>query len=127
MNHPTLSLFFMAKVHNLEMDPLMSKDKNNLSAIFNGCGPESLPNFARKFLDRYFSLFAPAFLVHDWDYAKLEKTKENFKISNKRLYKNMKILVKNRCKWYTSWYFYFESWRLYGACKTFGWSAFKKG
>lgn len=98
-----------------------------LSEVYNGCGPEWLPAKLRSALTAYFHFFSPAFMIHDWDFAFLSKTKRNFDIANRRLWRNCLRLIRKRIKW---WNIPLRLWRLrqaftvWRACARLGHSAF---
>ena len=105
-----------------------------LEDVINGVGPEWLPEAVRDKLTDYYEYFLPSTNQHDFDFYQLEKTEANFKIANKRLYKNMKIQIKKDNN-LTYWSFSKKrsKWRkktqakfLYTMCKEFGESAFFK-
>jgi len=106
----------------------------DLEKVVNGIGPQWFPEWARDEVTDYFEYFLPSTNQHDFDFDQLEKTEANFKIANKRLYKNMKIQIKKDSD--LTWWSFSKKrskWRkkaqakfLYTMCKEFGESAFFK-
>ncbi len=68
--------------------------KDRLERVANGVGPSWFPTKLRELSTEIFQYFLPSTNQHDFDYDDLEKTKKNFKIANKRLYKNCKIQIR---------------------------------
>ena len=100
---------------------------DELAAVYNGCGPEWLPRSVREFLSRHFAEFAPAFLVHDWDFAQSDGTRLSFSRANDRLERNCRRLADLAHPWY-SWRRYALRLRAYAiadACRDCGWKAWK--
>lgn len=96
-----------------------------LDATYNGCGPEYLPSFARKALDKITAVFAPAVMVHDVDFTNADGLKAAFDAANFRLLVNCVKCALDAAPW-NSWKRYTllgESWAIYRACDRFGWSA----
>ena len=100
------------------------------NAVYNGCGPEWFPDWARKLLDLITRIFKRAIKRHDWDYTYMEKTPENRKTADRRLLKNCFILAWHAVRWYQpGLYTYYcgLAIALYRACRRGGESAFKNG
>ena len=98
---------------------------DELDAAFNGCGPEYLPSFARKALDKITAVFAPAVMVHDVDFTNADGLKTAFDAANLRLLINCVKCALDAAPW-NSWKRYTllgEAWAIYRACSKFGWSA----
>jgi len=106
----------------------------DLERICNGVGPEWFPDCVRERVTDYFEYFLMSTNQHDFDFDQLEKIKANFKIANKRLYKNMKIQIKKDrnlsywsfCKKSSKWRKKIQARFLYKMCDKFGKSAFFK-
>ena len=98
-----------------------------LAEIYNGCGPDWLPEFIRNELTDYLSFFEPAFLEHDYEFEMSDRTKAGFRAANKRLYRNCKKLIAKRYSWWTEplskFRRYYQARIIYRACADFGWSA----
>lgn len=98
---------------------------DELDASFNGCGPEYLPSFARKALDKITAVFAPAVMVHDVDFTNADGLKAAFDAANLRLLINCVKCALDAAPW-NSWKRYTllgEAWAIYRACSKLGWSA----
>jgi len=100
---------------------------NRLEEIYNGCGPDWLPEFFRDKLSAYLEFFEPAFLEHDFSFECSNRTKTGFKDSNKRLHRNCKKLIAARYSWWQNPILktrrYLQAHAIYRACSDFGWSA----
>lgn len=99
-----------------------------LSKIYNGCGPEWLPEYMRDALTWYYSFFEAAFLEHDVSFTISDGSEKGFKEANNRLFKNC-IKLSNQLSWFsnpiTKIRRYRQSYTIYKMCKKFGWSAYK--
>lgn len=63
------SLRDLANEYCLQGRELLCKYSDaQLACIYNGCGPERWPSWAREKLDGYVSLYAAAILIHDVQY-----------------------------------------------------------
>ena len=98
-----------------------------LSLIYNGAGPDWMPEWGRFVLTFFLRIFAPAFLIHDFEYYKSNKSKNGFRAANQRMWRNMNKI--NRYL-FGAWYWrpVYRYWQLkalaaYEAVKEFGWSA----
>jgi len=102
---------------------------DKLEEIYNGCGPDWMPEFFRNKLSGYFSFFEPAFLEHDFSFECSDRTRKGFEAANKRLYRNSKRLIAGRYSWWTEPLSkarrYLQAWEIYRACADFGWSAWQ--
>ena len=100
---------------------------DRLEEIYNGCGPDWMPEFIREKLSDYLEFFEPAFLEHDFSFECSDRTKKGFHAANKRLYQNCKKLVAARYSWWTEPVSkarrYAQARGVYKACDNFGWSA----
>lgn len=98
---------------------------DELDAAYNGCGPEYLPSFARKALDKITAVFAPAVMVHDVDFTFADGLKVAFDAANKRLLINCVKCALDAAPWYSRQRYILlaEAWAIYRACDKFGWSA----
>ena len=100
---------------------------DKLEQIYNGCGPDWMPEFFRKKLSDYLEFFEAAFLEHDFAFECSDKTRKGFNKSNKRLYRNCKRLIAARYSWWSEPISkarrYWQARAIYRACADFGWSA----
>jgi hypothetical protein len=100
---------------------------DRLEEIYNGCGPDWLPEFFRDKLSAYLEFFEPAFLEHDFSFECSDRTRKGFAFSNKRLYDNCKKLVAARYSWWQNPIIkarrHLQARAIYKACANFGWSA----
>ena len=115
----------VARLNLQGREAVLALTLEQLDASFNGCGPEYLPSFARKALDRITSIFAPAIMVHDCDFAKADGLFAAFDAANKRLLVNCVICALDAAPWYSRkrYILLAEAWAIYRACSKFGWSA----
>ena len=100
---------------------------DRLNEIYNGCGPDWLPEFFRDKLSDYLEFFEAAFLEHDFSFECSDRTRKSFEAANKRLYVNCKRLVAARYSWWRNPILkarrYIQARAIYRACADFGWSA----
>ena len=95
----------------------------DLSAAYNGTGPEFLPDAIRATLDDACRPFLPAVMVHDVDFTFSDGTVGSFRSANRRLLVNCILCALDAHPWY-SWRRYaliLEAWAIYRACTQFGW------
>ena len=117
-----------AEVARLDLqgrDIVLALTLEQLDTAFNGCGPEYLPSFARKALDKITAVFAPAVMVHDVDFTNADGLKAAFDAANKRLLVNCVKCALDAAPWYSRQRYILlaEAWAIYRACDKFGWSA----
>ena len=67
---------------------------------YNGCGPECLRPRARAKLTSYLALFAPAFMLHDCDFAESDGKMASFHAANERLRVNCLKLADRAYAWW---------------------------
>lgn len=106
-------------------DIVLALTIEQLDNAYNGCGPEYLPSFARKALDKITAVFAPAFMVHDVDFTLADGLKAAFDAANFRLLINCMKCALDAAPWYSRQRYILlaEAWAIYRACDKFGWSA----
>jgi hypothetical protein len=104
-----------------------------LANIYNGAGPDWLPNWTRAILSFILRLFGPAFLIHDFDFELSDKTRKGFNLVNKRMWRNIRKILsfeypltkwrlwKKRAHWWSKGFI------AYRACVRGGWSAWLDG
>jgi hypothetical protein len=104
---------------------------DELATVYNGCGPDWLPETIRRLLTRFYSIFAPAFLIHDVRFHFSDKTKKGFKQANNEMFRNCRKIVGKTYSWFLNpgdkarWYV--RAWYVWRACVRFGWSAWLDG
>ena len=110
---------------DLDRDPAFDEqDSRSLAAVYNGCGPEWSPAWARRELTRRFRLFEEAFLIHDWDFAYADKTRVEFKLVNRRMLRNCRKLA-SVGPWWLRPVLYVDAQMLYWSVSSRGgWRAF---
>lgn len=101
----------------------------NLANIYNGAGPDWLPNWTRAILSFILRLFGPAFLIHDFDFELSDKTRKGFNLANSRMWRNIRKilsfeypLTKLHC-WKKRVYWWIKGTMAYFFCHRYGWSA----
>ena len=108
--------FYLAPLHILEN-------------IYNGCGPDWLPEKYRKRMTKYFDFFQSAFLEHDFSFENSDKTRKGFNAANLRLLRNCVRLVESEYSWWKNPIMkarrYFQAGAIYYACQRWGWSAWQ--
>ena len=115
----------VARLNLLGKESVLCIAIEDLELAYNGCGPEYLPSFARKALDKMTAVFAPAVMVHDVDFTNADGLKAAFDAANLRLLINCVKCALDAAPW-NSWKRYTllgEAWAIYRACSKFGWSA----
>lgn len=115
----------VARLNLQGREAVLALTLEQLDASFNGCGPEYLPSFARKALDKITAVFAPAFMVHDVDFTNADGLKAAFDEANYRLLINCVKCAIDAAPWYSRQRYILlaEAWAIYRACDKFGWSA----
>ena len=106
-------------------DKVLIKPISQLAKIYNGTGPEFLPEGARVALDKIAAPFLPAVMVHDDDFEDSDGSVASFREANKRLLTNCITCATDAAPWY-SWKRYAqyaEAWTNYRACEKYGWIA----
>ena len=122
---PIEQLKTMVILLNLERDPEFDRaEHRSIAAIYNGCGPEWSPSWVRRQLTSRFQLFEEAFLIHDWDFAYAEKTRDDFLEANRRMLRNCKKLT-GGVPWWLRPVLYVDAHILYWSVSSrAGWEAF---
>lgn len=115
----------VARLNLQGRDIVLSLTLEQLDAAYNGCGPEYLPSFARKALDKITAVFAPAVMVHDVDFTNADGLKAAFDAANFRLLVNCVKCALDSAPWNSRQRYILlaEAWAIYRACDKFGWSA----
>lgn len=104
---------------------LASMSLEDVSAAYNGTGPEFLPDTIRQKLDSVCRPFLPAVMIHDVDFEQSDGSVGAFRAANMRLLRNSLSCAMASMPWY-SWQRYaliIEAYALYRACARFGWIA----
>jgi len=118
----------LARKHNLSApEEFWTATDEYLADNYNGAGPDWLPQWGRAVLTFFLWLFAAAFLIHDFQFTKSDKSEKGFAEANSEMLYNM--LKLNDAK-FGSWWLkpLHTCWRdkayaAYAACKVGGWSA----
>ena len=96
-----------------------------LSAIYNGIGPDSFPEWLRKCISVLHPSLAVVALIHDVEWHESDKSKEKFAESNARFKQNGYKVAKAEFGWYNPRrYVVMNQARRFGnICQIFGWGA----
>lgn len=96
-----------------------------LSAIYNGIGPDSFPDWLRDFVSALHPSLAVAALIHDVEWHETDKSREGFAESNDRFKQNGYKVAKSEFAWYNPRrYVVMNQARRFGNyCQLFGWDA----
>jgi len=126
----TENLKELCKKYRLDATPAFwAATETQIKCIYNGAGPDWLPRWGRDILTAFLDIFQPAFIVHDFDFDKSNKTISGFNAANNRMLFNMlKILNKtypltNPLKWKSYCRWLLRAMIAYYAVKKGGWSA----
>ncbi len=96
-----------------------------LSTIYNGCGPEWMSKFSRKALTFALRVFEPAILIHDYRFELSDGKTDAFNHANTEIYQNCVKQCKATYGWYNPWRY--RWWRraaiVWAFCQYGGWSA----
>lgn len=71
-----------------------------LAAQYNGCGPACLDESVRRYLTKWFTLFEPAFMIHDARFSFADGSAAAFRAANDELEKNLVKIVDCQTRWY---------------------------
>ena len=96
-----------------------------LSAIYNGIGPDSFPEWLRNFISVLHPSLAVVALIHDVEWHESDKSKEKFAESNARFKRNGYKVAESEFGWYNPRrYIVMNQARRFGnICQFFGWNA----
>jgi hypothetical protein len=110
-------------------DEFWATDEVELAYIYNGAGPDWLPEFGRDILTKFLELFKAAFVIHDFDFDRSDGTKKSFDEANLRMKHNMKKILnieypfRKFWRWITRSRWWSRAKLAYTFCDQFGWSA----
>jgi hypothetical protein len=114
--------------YDLEAPPMFwHTSLEDLERLYNGIGPDWLPKSIREAMTAHWGFYAPAALVHDYEYAMSEdRSFEAFTAANERMRRNCYKLNRKGYPWYKRWLYQLRSDKLADACQTFGWGAWNE-
>ena len=102
------ALVHIAKAANLEGAEILDNyTVAQLAEIYNGIGPEFLPEETRNRVTAYLSIFEAAALIHDVRFQESDKTRKAFNFANMEFRENCRTLGEFHYAWY--------NWRRYRA------------
>ena len=122
------NLISEARALNLENVGILDRySVEEVSAIYNGIGPDRFPEWLREMLDDLHPSLCVVALIHDLEYYE-GGSKEEFTESNERFYRNGKIVAFAKYAWYDPRrYFVWNRARQFrNICNQYGWSGWKK-
>lgn len=124
------ALVGVAKAANLEGAEILDNyTVAQLAEIYNGIGPEFLPEETRNKVTAYLSIFEAAALIHDVRFQESDKTRKAFNFANMEFRENCRLLGEFHYAWH-SWKryrAYAVSTILYEAVSSdLGWIAFNQ-
>ena len=124
------ALEHIAKAAKLEGAEILDKYTiADLAEIYNGIGPEFLPDETRNKVTAYLSIFEAAALIHDVRYHEGDGTRKAFNYANSEFRVNCRKLAEFHYAWYNwrRYRAYAVATMLYEAVSSeFGWIAFSQ-
>jgi len=95
-----------------------------LTAIYNGIGPDRFPEWLRNTISALHPSLAVVAFIHDVEWHESDKSKDGFNQSNDRFKRNGYRVAKAQFGWYNPRrYIVMNQARRFGnACRLFGWS-----
>lgn len=92
---------------------------------YNGIGPDWLPKEIREWMTDRWHYFAPAAVIHDWDYCHpIMRNKADFHEANERFRRNCHKLLRKGVPWYKRWLYKIRVDELADACELFGFAGY---
>lgn len=119
-------LIAIAEQHQLlGRDILSLFPESELSAIYNGIGPDRFPGWLRTIITEANGLYEPAAMIHDVRYH-IGGTYSDFTEANSEFRDNCYTLVCAAYSWYDPrrYKWLFRAWRYAGYCQEFGWEGY---
>lgn len=113
------------RLENVEILDRYSVDE--VSAIYNGIGPDRFPEALREFLNTLHPTLQVVALIHDLEYHE-GGTREQFTESNDRFYRNGKTAAFAEYGWYDlrRYLVWNKARQFRNLCELFGWSGWTK-
>ena len=117
-----------AKAEELQLENreiLRKYTLTELSAIYNGIGPDAFPDWLRCAISALHPSLAVVALIHDVEWHESDKSKEKFEESNERFKRNGYKVAEAEFGWYNPRrYVVMNQARRFGnICQIFGWNA----
>lgn len=122
------SLISEARELNLENVEILDRySVEEVSAIYNGIGPDRFPEWLREMLDDLHPSLCVVALIHDLEYYE-GGSKEEFTESNERFYRNGKTVAFANYAWYDPrrYIVWNKARQFRNICNAFGWSGWNK-
>lgn len=127
-----MDLKTLCKKYGLDAVPeFWAASEVRLHEIYNGAGPDWMPEWGREILTAFLRLFKAAFVIHDFDYDRSDKSLVNFHRANLRMLVNMKKILDKEYPFKKFWLWpvrakwWIRANAAYKACEKFGLSAWK--
>lgn len=118
----------LAQVYTYDLKRQISFDQASVEQCqeaYNGIGPDWLPESIRDWMTDRWRYFAPAAVVHDWDYSNpTHRNRADFTQANERLRRNCKALLRKGVPWYKRWLYEIRVDELADACEMFGFGGY---
>lgn len=128
--NPNISTY-MEEIEKYNLDTpvgFLETPVETIGNYFNGIGPDWFPKPVVDFLTDTLGFFAPACVIHDWEYSQKPKTDEAFKAANQRLHTNcIRLLHAKGIEWEKFPLYHFYICEMYTACEMFGKTAYLEG
>lgn len=86
----------LATVPGLDPGAAAGMSPDEIRDAYNGCGPERWPQAVRAALDAMTSLYAPAVIVHDCDFALSDATDSGLEDATRRFRANADAILASR-------------------------------
>ena len=117
-----------AKAEELQLENreiLRKYTLTELSAIYNGIGPDSFPEWLRNCISALHPSLAVVALIHDVEWHESDKTRDSFSESNDRFKRNGKSIAKQSFFILNPrrWIVWNQARRFGNYCELFGWNA----
>lgn len=108
-------------------DIVLIQPINLLAKIYNGTGPEFMPDKIRKLLDSIARVFLPGVMVHDIRFEFSDGSQASFHQANVELLVNCITCALDAYKWYQirRYSSLLKAVTIYRACQKFGWIAWR--
>ena len=122
----------LIKLLDLERPPIFDTlFISEIEKVYNGAGPDWMSEFSRSVLTMLLRYYAPAFIIHDVEFAMNDDTEntdrnwQRFEDCNDRMWRNIQKLNAYIFAWYNprKYWWLAKGWLAYQACGKFGFSA----
>ena len=118
----------LCEEYGLEGRGILTKyTDEELSAIFNGIGPDAFPQWLRSALDALHPSLAPVAFIHDVEWHESDGTEASFAESNARFRRNGFKVASAAFGWWRPrrYKVMWDAVKFARICQRFGWSAWR--